>query len=110
MDGVVELDSSPDFLPNWAPRQNIVFENLDVTENLVDFPVLVKLDSMRIDYSKVEDVGEDLRFTDSNGSEVLFYEIQEWNESGESFMWVKVPQIDANSDEDFIYVLRERLC
>ncbi len=80
--------------------------NLGVTsEELVDFPVLIKLDNEEeIDYSKTKDSGEDIRFYDSDEVTELAYEIEEWNEEGSSYIWVKVPQIDIESDEDFIYM------
>ena len=34
----------------------------------------------------------------------LPYEIEKWDETGTSFVWVKVPQIPASSSADFIYL------
>jgi len=73
------------------------------SENLIDFPVLVKLTSSNVDYSKTQDAGQDLRFTDSDGATALSYEIEKWDESGTSYVWVKVPQIDINSNTGYIY-------
>lgn len=94
---------------DWGYRNKITFDNTDATlgvasEELVDFPVLVKLDSgANIDYSKTQDSGQDLRFSDSDGTP-LSYEIEEWDETGSSYAWVKVPRIDQNSDSDHIYM------
>jgi len=44
-----------------------------------------------------------LRFTDSDGT-VLAYEIEKWDETGSSYVWVKVPQIDQNSNTDYVYI------
>ncbi len=87
----------------WAERKKLIFNNADQLD-LDDFPVLVVLDSSRIDYSKVEDAGEDLRFIDDDDLTVLAHEIEEWNESGTSYVWVKVPRIDGLSSTDFIYM------
>jgi len=70
---------------------------------LVNFPVLVKLSSSNIDYTKTQDSGRDIRFTDTDGSD-LAYEIEKWDETGTSWVWVKVPQIDINSSTDYIYL------
>jgi biopolymer transport protein ExbB len=35
---------------------------------------------------------------------VLDYEIEEWNEAGTSSAWVRVPQIDGSSSNDFIWM------
>ena len=85
---------------NWQNRLQLTFAT-PPTSPLTDVPVLVKLDATRIDYSQVQDAGQDLRFIDADGSTVLAYEIEEWNEGGTSYVWVKVPQIDT-SGTDFI--------
>jgi heme-binding NEAT domain protein len=89
---------------SWLEREKLTFKNGDQTENLTDFPVLVVLDSTRIDYSKTLNAGEDLRFIDSDHSTVLAHEIEEWNESGTSYVWVKVPQVDGSSTTDHIWM------
>jgi len=87
----------------FAQRMELTFNNASRSENLVDFPVLVTLDSSVIDYSDFQSNGEDLRFYDSSGEELAF-EIDTWNPSGTSQIWVKVPQIDANSNGDSIWM------
>ena len=89
---------------SWARRVKLTFDNSAQSENLVNFPVLVKLDSSRIDYTSIEPDGADIRFVDSDGSTLLDYEIEEWNEGGNSFIWVRVPQVDGSSSTDFIWI------
>ncbi len=94
---------------SWKYRRKLTLDNttsnLGVTsEALTDFPVLVVLTSSNIDYSNTQNSGQDLRFTDSNGTTLLSYEIEKWDESGTSYVWVKVPQIDINSSTDYIYM------
>ena len=89
---------------SWGYRRKITFDNSAQAENLTNFPVLVKLDSTKIDYSNTQDSGQDIRFTDSDGTTLLSYEIEEWNETATSSIWVKVPQIDASSNTDHIYM------
>ncbi|MBA7467459.1 hypothetical protein ES707_02677 [subsurface metagenome] len=90
---------------SWSYRKKLVFDNSDQTENLTDFPVMVKLTPTRINYSDVGNAdGTDLRFIDSDNSTELKYHIEEWNSSGDSIIWVKVPQIDGSSNIDFIYM------
>ena len=90
----------------WQYRRLINFDNLTRAENLTDFPVLIKLDSTTIDYSKTQDQGQDLRFYDADGN-ALAHEIETWDEAGTSYVWVKVPQIDANSNTDFVHMYYE---
>jgi hypothetical protein len=88
----------------WSNRMQVTFNNSDSSEDLVDFPVLVKLDATRIDYSKTQSNGEDIRFTASDGTTLLSHEIESWDSSGESFIWVKIPNIPAGSTTDYIYM------
>jgi hypothetical protein len=88
---------------SWSNRRLITFDNSAQTEDLVDFPVLVKLDSTRIDYNKTQDGGRDIRFVDQDKT-LLSHEIELWDESGESWVWVMVPQIDSGSSEDSIWM------
>ncbi len=87
---------------SYEYRRMLTFDNSGQTADLVDFPVLVRLNSSRVSYASVQDNGEDLRFIASDGSTVLSHEIELWNESGESIVWVKVPGIDGLSDRGYI--------
>jgi murein DD-endopeptidase MepM/ murein hydrolase activator NlpD len=87
----------------WTARRKITFDNSDSGTNLTNFPVLVKLNSSRIDYTKTQPDGDDIRFVDaSDPNTVLPHEIEEWNESGDSYVWVRVPQINSGSTTDYI--------
>lgn len=99
-------DPGPDWWDaNWKYRKKLTFGNSGQAENLVDFTVLVKLTSTNFDFSKAKANGEDIRFVDSDDSTELKYEIERWN-SGSSVaeVWVKVPQIDASSATDYIWL------
>src|SRR4029453_12282439 len=75
-----------------------------IGEALTDFPILVRLDPSRIDYSAVQPNGADLRFIDADGVTVLNYEIATWNPNGVSTVWVKVPRVEANSTTDYVWL------
>lgn len=95
---------------SWAYRRKITFDNTTASlgttsEALVNFPVLVKLTASNFDFSKAQAAGQDIRFTDSDGTTLLNYEIESWDNSGQTAsLWVKVPQIDINSNTDNIYM------
>lgn len=100
----VRLPSDPTWWSaDWSNRRQLTFDNSMQTEDLAQFPVLVKLNGTRIDYGSTRDEGQDIRFVDTDMS-VLSHEIELWNESGDSFVWVKVPLIDGGSDQDFIWM------
>ena len=68
------------------------------TETLTDFPALIKLPDVvpGFAYADAEADGADLYFTDSNGNTIP-HEIDRWDASGSSYIWVKVPSLDANT-------------
>jgi hypothetical protein len=70
----------------------------------VDFPVLVRLDPSRIDYAVMAPDGSDLRFVDTDNTTLLDHEIEVWNPGGDSIVWVRVPEIDAASGGDFVWM------
>ena len=76
----------------FGKRLKIDIDNSDVTgENLLNFPVLVRLNA-QVNFADFEANGVDIRFADSGNLNYLDYEIEKW-ESGNSFIWVKVPEI-----------------
>jgi len=97
----VELSTGS--LTGWQYRRNLTLDNSAQSENLMNFSVLVVLNSTRINYGQTQNNGEDLRFTDADGT-LLAYEIEEWNENGNSYVWVKVPQVDGSSSTDYIWM------
>jgi len=89
---------------NWLYRQKIIFNNSSSSENLDNFPVLVKLNSSRVNYNQTQNSGQDIRLVDADGATLLAHEIEKWDESGDSYVWVKVPRIDASSNTDHIWL------
>ncbi len=90
------------FNNQWTMRQKVTFNNGSGSV-LTNQAVLVTLDGAKIDYAKSLDNGHDLRFVDGDGT-LLDYEIESWDESGVSRVWVRVPQIDAASNTDFVWM------
>lgn len=79
--------------PLWTHRRRLFIDNEGLGGSIGDFPLLVRLNSDRIDYSVTQNNGQDLRFIASDGVTVLSHEVELWNESGDSFVWLKVPEI-----------------
>lgn len=105
----IELSTDDAVNPNWWRSQWLNAVKLDIdnsasAEDLEDFPVLVVLNSSRVDYSSIEDTADDIRFIDSDHLTVLPHEVEIWNESGNSYIWVKVPHIPAGSTADHIWM------
>ena len=93
--GAEQIDPS-----QFARTFNITFPGYSGSETLTDFPVLIRLSKDRNDFKysacKLAN-GGDLRFADSEGN-LLSSEVDTWNESGESFVWVKVPSLSASTE------------
>jgi hypothetical protein len=92
-------------LESWLYRREIDFDELldEGYEEETDFPVPVKLENgVNIDYSKIKDDGSDIRFVDSEGN-LLSYEIDIWDNNGDSFLWVVIPLIQSG-DPTYIYM------
>ena len=75
------------------------------TSDLACFPVLVKLSPgspTGFDYSDCAEDGSDLRFLDANGA-LVPHEIESWNRSGDSFIWVQVPVLSSTTTALSLY-------
>lgn len=87
----------------------IYYRNLQINNSqlgaLTDFPLLIRLDSNRINYSLCGNNGESLAFLDADFKAPLHFEIETWNPAGTSFVWVQKPEIRANSASDSIFLL-----
>ena len=86
-------------------RMDLTLSGYTGSSTLTDFPVLVSLSTSisGFSYNGFLDsdgdgvrTGGDLRFFASNGQE-LAYEIADWNTSGTSEIWVKVPSISGTT-------------
>jgi len=100
--GIQALVTSGD----WQYAKKIQFGNAGVAENLANFPVLINLTRAGSDFwSHVNSSLNDLRFMDRDCVTELYCEVEYWNYAGQQgLVWVKVPQIDASSASDFIYL------
>jgi hypothetical protein len=100
---VATVAGIPGTFPNPAnyDRMQITFAGYTNGETLLDFPVLVRLSPAIPGFSYSQFVspgtGADLRFISESGRE-LPYQIDTWNPSGESDIWVQAPEIASTND------------
>lgn len=90
------------WIGDWTRRRRIAFNN-DLRGGLTNVPVMVRLDSTRIDYSRAGVGGAGLRFVDKDEN-MLPAEIELWQPGGESFVWVRVPRVEADSHDDYMWM------
>ena len=85
----------------YTTRKKLTIDQTKVDDDLIDFPVLVKLTSSNFDFSKANADGYDIRFTSSDGVTLLKYE-RERHDSANSLAehWVKVPSVSGATDTD----------
>lgn len=89
---------------SWQRRIRIDINNLDQTAAHSDQPVLVTLDSSVINYAQTKTNGADVRFVASDDTTVLDYEIESWDATGTSQVWVRIPSIAATSEKGYFYM------
>lgn len=82
---------------NWQYRRQLTIDNSSVSTTQTNFPILVTLNSSRIDYNYTQAAGQDIRFTDCFGQNVYAHEIEVWDEAGTSYVWVKIPTMLATA-------------
>ncbi len=89
----------------WQYRKKMVFNNSAQSTNLTNFPVMIALTSSNFDFTQTQSTGYDIRFTDANGTTILSYERELFDVTNRTAtFWVNVPQINATSNDDFIYM------
>ena len=82
-----------------AMSARITFTGYTGSDTLTDFPALIKLPGgvPGFAYADAAADGADIYFTDAAGNRIV-HEINTWNASGDSFVWVRVPTLaDATS-------------
>jgi len=84
----------------YSHRFRMSFSGYAGSETLANFPVLVKISESGISGFRYADCkkpgGADLRFADANGN-LLASEVDTWDETGTSLVWVKVPSLTAST-------------
>ena len=84
--------------PDWSFKRDITIDNTTASEELVDYPVLVTVDTASAIFEgKMTEHGGDIRFIDDD------QELDYWVESGmntsDTRIWVKVPGVAASSSK-----------
>ncbi len=104
-DAVVSPDvmgESDWFDDGYGYRRRLTF-TYDPSTNLDEIPLAVLLDASRIDYDETQNLGQDLLFVDAANENLLSHEIEDWNEAGQSVVWVKIPRLSAAGDFIWMY-------
>jgi hypothetical protein len=90
----------------FGSRLKISFNGYDRAEVLSNFPVLVQLSPNLPGFSYrqfASPKGADLRFTDGTGTQIIPYEVDEWNTNGVSSFWVDLPALSVTNNFIWAY-------
>jgi len=92
-------------MPGWSFSKrlflNTTASGANVTGNVVNFPMVVRLTGGNFNFSQAKNGGEDLRFTKSDGTP-LPYEIKSWDSAGTTaVVWVKIDTVYGNDSSHY---------
>lgn len=102
------LVSSFALLIGWSLSAAFMYESTMTvsgyagSETLAGFPVLVRLAKNRpsgFDYSQCQADGKDIQFLSPDGETVYPHEVEKWDASGESLIWVRIPELVGTSTQ-----------
>ncbi len=101
MGGIAAL---PDdwFDPAWTQRWKVTVTDPQLTEQLQEFQVPVRLAAPSFDYASAQPQGEDLRFVTPDGV-VLKHEVEKWDPVGGSLIWLMLPALGAAPVQVWLY-------
>lgn len=88
----------------WSYEMNVTVSGYKEYKPLTNFPILVELGPTRSGFSYSQfgsPSAADLRFTDATGTNELSYEIDTWNPSGNSYVWVRLPVLNGTGTTNF---------
>ena len=83
---------------SWTYYSTITVDHNHIDTDLVNFPLLVV-----VNYTigaKCDD-GDSIRFIGTNNVAEFYYEIESWNNTDDSFVWVNVTNISSSADTIF---------
>ncbi|MFZ4396655.1 MAG: DUF2341 domain-containing protein, partial [Kiritimatiellia bacterium] len=99
--GTDPQDANSDLFPDWSHRMRLSFRDTGLQQTLTNFPVLIVLNTNRVNYAEFLPNGADLLFHTPDGA-VLAHEIEQWDTNGNSYVWVNVSQISTSASGNFI--------
>jgi Concanavalin A-like lectin/glucanases superfamily/Domain of unknown function (DUF2341) len=78
---------------------------VQITGNVLNFPLLVRLDKSFFPFDSAAHGGRDVRFRKSNGT-ALPYEIESWDSAGgKATLWVRVDTVFVNSSTQSVHLM-----
>lgn len=89
---------------SYSKRIQITLDNSDQAVSFNNQAVLIRLNSTVAGYSNFNSDGSDLRFVADDHTTQLDHEIERWDVNGNSYVWVKIPNLpSASAQTIFLY-------
>ena len=103
---VLPADTTIVFNPSWKYARRLLLNTsasgAQVSGEVYDFPVLVRLSAVNFNFSQAKTGGEDVRFAKNDGTP-LSYQIERWDPVSEhAEAWVKVDTVRGNDGSQYI--------
>lgn len=93
----------PWFNSDYGVKRQINITNHNTTHSFGNISIRIIFNSSNINYTLTNDDGSDIRFLNSSETGVLHHYIDEWDESGDSIVWVNILNFPADKNTT-IYV------
>jgi len=84
---------------NWNHYRTITIDHTKIDSDIINFPVLVKINST---IGARCDGGDSIRFLNTDNSTEYYYEIDEWDDSGDSYVWVNITSVSSTQNTVFL--------
>ena len=93
--------ADPGWLAGWSYREPV---NISSSSALTDYQVLVTVDTASLIFdNKMQLDGDDIRFTDSEGTTLLNYWIESGIDTDTTKIWVNVPSVSTTGTTIYMY-------
>jgi len=93
----------------WNRRLEITINHTLIDENLIDFPILIYVNSSLVNWDNIQNNLDDIRFI-GNELEVLSFEIDSYILNDEAWFWVKFPEVYNDRDTYFFMYYDNKFC
>ncbi|MBD3322312.1 MAG: DUF2341 domain-containing protein, partial [Chitinivibrionales bacterium] len=95
--------SSGDPYENWAYSKtlylNTTSSGANVSQDINNFPVLIRLNASNFNFLQAKGNGDDIRFSKSDNQTAISYEIERWDSANQvAEIWVKIDTVFGNSN------------
>ncbi|MBF0433412.1 MAG: DUF2341 domain-containing protein, partial [Fibrobacteria bacterium] len=92
---------------SWTYSRKLYFntttEGINVSGNVTNFPILIRLNESNFDFNQADAAGSDIRFTKSDNTIELSFEIERWEYSSQqAWIWVQIDTVYGNDSTQYI--------